>query len=263
VLPQEDSYHTWRSLYCRDCGHHFRIPIPCKDRYCPVCAKVRTSKINRRLRALVKRQSIQSPDSVRFLTLTITSNNDLSWMVRTLQHSFRKLRQTKSWKKRVTGGAHVIEITRSDAGWHAHIHALICGEYFPFAKLLDLWKAVSPGQGVYLKRIPDGKAIGYMTKYMTKADDKLLPEDIRSINNSLKGVRLFQPFGAWHGWSREISQIRPPCPHCESTRGYLMDWELHHLEAAFDDEHTYNERGSPGAKCYQLTFIDQNYIDPF
>jgi hypothetical protein len=258
----EDYLHNWLTLYCVDCGHNFVIPVPCKDRFCPICSKIRLSRIRRRLSALVKRQVQISPKSVRFLTLTISSTSDITSMVRTLQHSFRKLRQEKSWKKRVTGGASVIEITKGDHGWHAHIHAIICGRYFPFGKLLDLWQKNSPGRGVYLKFIPDTAVVNYLTKYITKPDSSLDDDDIISVNNALFRTRLFQPFGNWHGWYREIKLTNAPCPNCESTRGYLTSWDLNKLEATFEDVHEYHNNSPPNT-CMQYTLVDSCYLDPF
>lgn len=274
MVPEEDSYHEWRTIYCRECGHSFRIPLPCKDRYCPVCSKIRASKIRRRLNALVKKQSIVRPNSIRFLTLTITNDENLSWMVRKLKQSFRRLRQLSQWKKWVTGGAYVIEFTYAErhidaeghdvpGTWHAHIHALIAGEFVPFKKLLSMWMQVSPGRGVYLKQVPNEKAVGYMTKYITKADKSLSDEQIREVNNTLKGARLFQPFGTWTGFSRDIPQVRPPCPKCESRCGYVMDWELRDMKEALPAV----SRGSPEHKirCTQdvLDMFPQSYEDPF
>lgn len=254
--------HDWRVIYCAHCGHNFPIPIPCKDRFCPVCSKIRLSKVRRKLRTLVNKQIGSRPKSVRFLTLTVISDTDLRYMIRSIKHSFRKLRQTESWKKRVTGGAYVIEITRSDYGWHAHIHAIICGDYFPFSILRDLWSSVSNGQGVYLKMIPDKAIVGYLTKYITKPDEKLTTDDRDDINEALRGSRMYQAFGQWHGWNHDIKLERPPCRECGSTLGYLIDWQIRNLEEAFNDAHEWNARGSPDRQGYQQTFLD-SYVDPF
>lgn len=207
-------------------------------------------------------QESASPKSIRFLTLTLQSQSDLGYMVRLLQRCFRKLRQRPAWKKRVTGGAFVIEFTHNDSGWHAHIHALIAGDYFPFALLLDEWQAVSKGRGVYIKQIPAGRAVSYVTKYITKADEKLSDDDITLINRALFGIRLYQPFGEWHGWNISLKLEHPPCPDCESTRGYYCVWDLKELSYALDNLSDAQPNAPPVIQ-QSLDLPLVTFIDPF
>lgn len=246
-----DQDHVWRTLYCAHCGHSFKIPIPCKNRFCSVCSKVRLSKVRRRLTALCKRQAKSGKGQLRFLTLTITSDEDLQRMIKILSRSFRKLRQQKGWKKRVTGGAHVIEITRSEHGWHAHIHAVIAGSYFPFKSLLEMWKKCSPGHGVYIKMIPEKLVVNYLTKYITKRSDTFIDDDEYDVSYALKGLKLFNPFGQWFGWSKDLKEEHPPCPDCGSTCGYITEFDIPRPETPCFIYDRHSGRSSPV------------YIDPF
>lgn len=221
-----DPGHEWRTMMCANCGHSFKVPVPCKDRFCSVCSCVRLSKTRRKLKALCERQKRSGKGRIRFLTLTITSHDDLYMMVKILQRSFRKARQSKSWKKRVAGGASVIEITHSENGWHAHIHALICGTFFPFESMLKVWKKASPGQGVWLKDVPQDKLVKYLTKYITKPDSSLSEQQRDAVNSSLKGTRLFQPFGDWHGWMKDIKLSQPICKLCNVAAGFISEWDI-------------------------------------
>jgi len=226
-----DPKHEYLTLYCRNCGHHYAVPVPCKNRFCAVCCSIRFSKIRRRLNGMVEKQKSQPNQDIRFLTLTITSEHNIDSMVNRIQKSFRRLRQRARWKRRVTGGAFVIEITRPGGKWHAHIHAIICGSYFPFKSLLDQWMQVSTGRGVYIKKIPAGVAVNYLNKYMTKPDYSLSEDDQLEVSHCLKKARLFQPFGTWHGWQKELKNLHPACKSCGSTTGFTTGWEFGYCES--------------------------------
>lgn len=225
-MKLEDSEHEWITLFCAYCGHNFRIPRPCRNRFCSVCSSVRCSKIRRRLNNLVEVQSKIPDQEIRFLTLTIKSEHNLEKQIRSLQKSFRRLRQRSSWKRKVVGGAFVVEITRPNEMWHAHIHCIIAGSYYPFKSLLNQWMQVSPGRGVYIKKIPPGLAVRYLSKYMTKPDETLSENDEYTVSFALKGVRLFQPFGTWHGFCKDLKNNHPPCKQCGSTSGFITQWDI-------------------------------------
>lgn len=151
---------------------------------------------------------------------------NLDDMVQSIQRSFRKLRQRKSWKKRVVGGAFVIEITKPGSKWHAHIHAVIAGCYFPFKELLNEWENVSTGRGVYIQMIPPGAIVPYLTKYITKPAGSINDFDQYVVSDTLRGSRLFQPFGTWHGYAKDFKKVHPACRECGSREGFWSSWDL-------------------------------------
>jgi len=136
-------------------------------------------------------------------------------MIKQLTGSFRRLRQRALWKNHVAGGAFVLEVTKTDAGWHAHIHAIIQSSFIKWKLLVADWKAVSGGQGVYIKKIPKTDIIRYLTKYLTKTS--LSIPDQFDASGALKGSRLFQPFGSWYAISCDAPRYKPHCTHCQAT----------------------------------------------
>jgi len=149
------------------------------------------------------------------LTLTIPNETSLSEMVKSIRASFRKLRQTKFWKKRVIGGVFVIEITGEEGNWHAHIHAIIEARYMLYDKLVELWKRCSGGIGVWIARIKKKGITSYITKYLTKAGT---PEaQLYHMSSALKGARLISPFGSWYAISALYVKPVGRCKDCKAT----------------------------------------------
>jgi hypothetical protein len=204
--------HRYRQICCESCGYEITVPIYCGDRFCPVCSRPRLARVRRRLEFLIKHTPKETGYALKFLTLTVQSQPELPAMLRSITRAFRKLRQRAAWKRRVLGGAFVIECGYGVAGWHAHIHALVFARYFAFERLLKLWLSCSGGRGVFIKLIPPGAATNYLTKYLSKP---ATPESLTEIaSDSLKGFRLFQPFGIWMKLLKDFHDTRPGCPNC-------------------------------------------------
>lgn len=211
-VPASD--HEFITIICTHCGHQISVPVYCGDRFCPVCSVPRLSKVKRRLKFLVRNTNPPRGSSFKFLTLTIRNQDDLPTMLHDLTRSFRRLRQRASWKRTVQGGAFVLEVKGHPGNWHAHLHAVIVSYYFPFDKLLRLWKSVSSGQGVYIKRISPSQTINYITKYLTKPS---VPDEVRSeIAVNLHSFRLFQPFGCMFKLMKTYIDKKRGCPQCGS-----------------------------------------------
>lgn len=213
--------HTFRTICCGNCGHEFQVPIYCGDRFCRVCSIPRRMRVRRRLEFLVTHTKKEPGYGLKFLTLTIPSQPDLSGMLEHLVRSFRKLRQRAGWKRRVLGGAFVIECSRSISGWHCHIHALTYSKYISFEYLLKLWLSCSGGRGVFIKQIPSREAINYLTKYLSKP---VVPTNYyEEVSTSLKHYRLFQPFGCWMSLLKDFHESKPGCPECGSHTFFPLD----------------------------------------
>jgi hypothetical protein len=213
--------HRYRRICCSHCGHEITVPIYCGDRFCPICGRPRLARVRRRLEFLTRNTPKEPGYGLKFLTLTIPSEPDLQGMLEHLVKSFRKLRQRSGWKRRVLGGAFVIECGRSVSGWHCHIHAIIYAKYITFERLLRMWISCSKGRGVYIKQINGLEIVNYLTKYLSKpvSPDVYSPE----ISTTLKHYRLFQPFGIWMKLLKDYIDLKPGCPVCGGHTYFPLD----------------------------------------
>jgi hypothetical protein len=157
----------------------------------------------------------------KHLTLTIRNRTALDDMVAILTKHFRRLRQRKLWKRHVTGGAFVVEVTGNPGDWHAHIHTLIYSDFIPYAQLLKAWTSITSSTGVWIERVSRADLINHLARYLTKP---LKPESVcEEINDALSSTRLFQPFGDWHGISATYKEPHHPCPVCGHTSWLPLD----------------------------------------
>ena len=212
--------HEFLRVECVNCGSFHDVPVYCGDRFCSVCGSVRRTRVRNRLDFLIS--NVQCPPTYNFkhLTLTIKNQQNLSLMALNIVNSFRKLRQTSSWKSRVRGGAFVIEITGEPSNWHVHLHIVIESKYYKWDKLLALWMKFSSGRGVWINNLPKSRIIGYLTKYISKSSVPIKHRDI--INKALKCTRLFQPFGTWFSINRTYVKPKPICKRCSGTSFYIV-----------------------------------------
>lgn len=208
----DDSWHDYRSIVCTHCGHVIKVPVYCGDRFCHVCSRPRLNRVRNRINWLVKNTERKYNYGFSHLTLTIPSQPFLPGMLRLLSRSFRKLRQRKLWRSRVDGGAFVFEVTVSEAGFHAHIHAILFSRYIDFNDLLPMWLKCSGGRGVFIKRIPVGQIAQYLSKYISKPSGTF--ETDRSVSEALSGTRLFNVFGSWHSLNKLYTPAPSPCSNC-------------------------------------------------
>ena len=224
-IPEEHRYIT---IQCACCGHISSVPEYCGYRLCPVCTRPRNTRVRKRLSWLITNRPQVPGTMVKFVTFTVANQSDCAGMVKHLLSSFRRLRQRAWWKKRVVGGAFVIELTGSQGNWHAHIHAVVQARFLAFKELLALWKKCSGGQGVWIQNVKHmNKIASYLTKYLTKtADDKT---DFITASLSLRGVRLFSPIGLWYNKNQEYIPECSVCPDCGSTGTYYhVDMYIHY-----------------------------------
>jgi hypothetical protein len=216
-MPDTHKYHR---IVCCHCGHTFDVPAYCHNRFCPICNKVRQSRIRRKLKLLIS--SIpRIPDySFKFLTLTIPSQSNSKLQAKNLVKWFRSLRQSELWLNACSGGAFVLEITGRPGSWHIHLHCVIQSKFIPYRHLLKRWKQISGATGVYIQKVHNIDIVQYVTKYITKST---LPENLqRTVSNALKGIRLFQTFGSWHSLCNKIPKLRYRCPVCNSDNFRLL-----------------------------------------
>lgn len=216
--------HEYLRVICSCCGDRFDVPVYCGNRFCPICSFSRGVRIRNRLKWLVSNVDIQRGETVKHITFTIPNQKDLFTMVKHLVKSFRKLRQTQLWKRHVSGGAFVIEVTGCSGDWHGHIHSVVQCSYIHWNKLRDAWLSISGGRGVWISRIPLSAAVNYLSKYLSKPS---VPDgELLTVSASLKGIRFFQPFGSWYKMDRKYPKPKKFCKACDESGSYCLAYEM-------------------------------------
>lgn len=201
---------------CRSPSAHFepdtgRIVLHehrCKHRLCPRCARFRARDLAARTLAMM-----HLLDSPRFITLTLASSDaPLRSQLRELSDSFARLRRSKLWKAKVTGGVQFIECTYnwSRDQWHPHLHILADGQYIPQAQLSDAWKTASAGSSIVdIRKVHSARsAANYVAKYVSKTTSvaHLPDERIAEWAMQVRSLRLTQTFGRLHAMKLETPE---------------------------------------------------------
>ena len=208
--------HKYSTFYCINCGKKFRVPVRCKNRFGSVCGVSRRARVRSRIEHILHCLDLNKGHSLKFMTLTIPTNDDPREQYLILVASFRRLRQRKWFKKIFVGGASFYEVKRMEDGqYHVHLHVIVESAYIPVKQLSREWSIVSPGKIVDVRMIHSPQVVIYVTKYTLKSDLSL--EDQFHASALLKGSRLFQPFGAWHHISRQWERPLFSCEECGNT----------------------------------------------
>lgn len=215
-------YHDFITVHCGSCIGNWVVPVYCGNRFCHVCSGIRLSRVKRRIEWLVAHVQKPNGQRLKMVTLSIPNTGDLRQQVSSLIKSFRKLRSRAYWRKRVTGGAFVLEITGKEGSWHAHIHCVCYANWLSWKEVQRIWAKVSSGLACYISDLPEGNAVRYLTKYLTKSQ---LPEDVQiDQSDALKGTRLFSPFGSWYKTNCTYVKPKPVCPCCGGTDLHIISF---------------------------------------
>lgn len=184
----------------------------CRDRLCPLCGWYRGTECTRRTAELIRRMN-----APRFLTLTLRETTaGLSVALDRLFQCFRELRRRKEWRAHVTGGLYAFEATfRLDRStWHAHLHLIIDGRFFPQPTIKALWHAVTGDSSiVHIEAVHDAQAQArYLARYInTPADLSHWPvEAIAEYADAVHGRRLLHTFGNLHGANPDAADDPEP-----------------------------------------------------
>lgn len=194
-------------LYLDDNGMPLAVWGYCRDRLCSTCQAQRARHVALRARAI-----IEAYNAPRFLTLTIAADGrGLKDRLDHLVRSFRQFRRTRSFREHVLGGLATLEVTYNDrtGNWHAHIHAVIDGEFWDQAGISDTWlSATGDSKVVDIRAVHDRSEIArYLAKYVAKAADVEYWPDaaIREYAIAMSGRRLLLTFGKSHARQLDIA----------------------------------------------------------
>lgn len=203
-----DSCCAYPQLARRKDGSPHLVMMPCRDRMCPRCAAGRSAACKLKVGELVK-----TFDCCRFFTLTLDHRKEsLSAMLVRLAAAFRLLRKEPAWRSLVKGGVYGIEATFNvdTRRWHAHLHILADGDFFPQPLLKKLWKKVTGGaEIVYIEAVNNrGDAAKYVSKYVCKPEQgQTWPlERLAEFAEAMHGKRLLHTFGSGHGRKVEADE---------------------------------------------------------
>ncbi len=199
----------------------------CHVRFCPLCSSSRQAFLTSQVSAW-----LETTDHPKLLTVTLKhSNAPLSWQIKNLYDYFRKFRRRSYLKKRITGGVWFFQVhkAKSDNLWHAHIHAMIDGDFLEHEKLKQLWiKITYTSHVVDIKSIKDpDNAARHVARYAARPASimNLNLEDACELVGTMRHVRLI---GTW-GTARKIS-LRPKKPDDADKQISLGSWTLiHHM----------------------------------
>lgn len=218
--------HLYRTIVCGHCFQWIRVPVYCGDRFCDICSPGRRYRIQEKIKYLLKRAVYPPGSFLAMVTVSLHNTPDLAEGIKKLQHSFRRLRQRRCWRQSVFGGVYVIEIKGSPGNWHPHIHAITVQRFFSWRRFRDAWHDITGATGFHVKKVARGQAEKYITKYVVKPDE--LDLDMNEISDALRGIRLFQPFGTFHGQLGQYVKPKYPCQNC----GYYnwMPWDQYIMD---------------------------------
>lgn len=189
----------------------------CRDRLCPTCQQRRARDVAAKVGSLTVRMN-----SPRFLTLTLKSvDRPLFLTIAALAASFRVLRETTEWRRHVSGGVYVIEITRNAETecWHAHLHVIFDGQFWNQRDISRVWLRVTGDSPICdVRAIFDRKAAAnYVAKYVSKPTDQANwpPSALREFAADMHGRRMLHTFGACYAEDVEDAHPEEQCIQAE------------------------------------------------
>ena len=157
----------------------------CKNRYCPICQWRKSRKSFAILYESQKIVEAYGKYEFLFLTLTIKNIKNLSEGITHILESFKRLQDTKKYRKVVKGFVRTLEITYNcdTKEWHPHLHILLAVPdnyfmenelYIDHEELVNMWKIAIQGNYypmVNIQKVDEKereKAIAEISKYIVK-----------------------------------------------------------------------------------------------
>ena len=151
--------------------------------------------------------------------------------------NFRKLIRRGFWKEHLgAGGCYAVEFTiGSDGAWHCHLHLLLFRrKFFDVRQFRAVWRDIT-GDSVNFRidRVESVfEGLREVVKYISKPIDvsKFQARHLRQVLD-LKGVRLFDTFGAFRKFSAgfEVPEAESPSDNAKKLEGDCCDECGQHL----------------------------------
>jgi len=191
----------------------------CHSRHCEPCARAKAATISANLKnRLASRPRGQA--RYRFITLGLRHTDaPLAEQIKRLYACFKKLRNTKTWKRTQVGGAFMLEVkwdpqSPTNRGrvlhglrpqWHPHLHIFSEGNFLDAKTLSALWlESTGDSNRTDIRAIDSGKdAAAYVSKYICKSANSEVWNDPDARNEwftASKGIRICATFGNWRGF---------------------------------------------------------------
>lgn len=212
--------HGYRDIFCCHCGLKITVPVRCTSKLCIPCRHARLFRIRQRLYATLAKFKPSDGYAWKHLILTIPNTMDLYPGIKHIVSSFRRFRQTKSWKSHVAGGFYIIEITNKGHQWHPHLHVICYAKFYPWQQIYTRWHAASKnGAHIHVKQIWNNVGIaGYISQYLTKIPH-LDHADAITYDLDTKSMRMYNSFGNLHVLfgQTKLPKYQRPCPKCQCT----------------------------------------------
>jgi len=217
--------HAFITVLCSSCGSTFSVPVWCGDRLCPICARRRQAKYQRYL--ILKAKSKENLKNLRFITFTVQNQESLDKAFNDLRKAIKRLKDRDIWKNNIIGGCYSIEVTKSNKGWHVHVHIVAEGKYILQADLSKAWKEVTDSNSyiVDIRKVKSYKQfVKELSKYPFKpADAKTWNEETKKeFNDFIFNRRLFTKFGSWYNDHISLGDRHTICPYCGAVDSYTI-----------------------------------------
>jgi hypothetical protein len=150
----------------------------CRDRWCPLCASARATRISTNLHDWLR----PLPHRKDIMLSLVSTDTPLSERIDHIIASFKRLRQTKDWKHHVKGGLWFLQITYNarTGQFHPHLHTICDSPWFAHRALKKLWEAATGDSSiVWIQSIQDPERAAYhAARYVSRpADLSDLPPD--------------------------------------------------------------------------------------
>jgi hypothetical protein len=184
---------------------------------CPVCRKKRNKRNQKRISDFMRAMEadLKSYESLKFLTLTMKKDGMTFGEAREkILRDFKRLRRTKSWKKKVAYFIATMEVVEGNV----HLHIALSGRFWEQDEISDSWFKITGNSMIVDIRKIDSieKATQELCKYMAKDTEPEVVDDLAEFRDSNKNLRYM------------ISGRRPPSLDTIAISEQSVCKECHH-----------------------------------